>query len=47
MATPFEIDCALMAGAAYRSNRDQINRFPVPSGWVGTVKPYETNPASK
>jgi hypothetical protein len=35
MATQFEIDCALMAGAAYRSNRPaDKNKFPVPDGWV-------------
>ena len=33
MATQFEIDCALMAGSAYRSTRDPINQFPVPDGW--------------
>jgi len=27
------IDYALMAGASYISNRPDINRFPVPSGW--------------
>ncbi|MFZ5594910.1 MAG: lipase family protein [Pseudomonadota bacterium] len=33
MATQREIDYALMAGAAYRSTRSDINRFPVPQGW--------------
>lgn len=33
MATQLEIDYALMAGAAYRSTRSDINRFPVPQGW--------------
>ncbi|MDP2810697.1 MAG: hypothetical protein Q8O34_11165 [Rhodocyclaceae bacterium] len=33
MTTQFEIDCALMAGAAYFDNRADINRFPIPSGW--------------
>ncbi len=35
MATQFEMDCALMAGRAYQTNRDShgINWFPVPSGW--------------
>lgn len=32
MATQFEIDCALMAGAAYRSTRNEKNRFPSPTG---------------
>ena len=27
------IDYALMAGAAYRDTRADINRFPIPSGW--------------
>jgi len=31
MTTP--IDYALMAGAAYISNRDPMNRFPPPQGW--------------
>jgi len=35
MATISAIDYALMAGASYISNRDLINRFPVPSGWLG------------
>ena len=36
MASQFEIDCALMAGMAYRSTRDEKNRFPIPtqSGWI-------------
>lgn len=33
MATQFEIDCALMSGRAYISNRDKNNRFPIPTGW--------------
>ena len=35
MATQFEIDCALMAGRVYQTNRDPngINWFPAPSGW--------------
>ena len=28
MATDFEIKCALMAGAAYVSNRPDENKFP-------------------
>jgi hypothetical protein len=28
MATKFEMDCALMAGAAYVSNRPDKNAFP-------------------
>ncbi|MDP2760685.1 MAG: hypothetical protein Q8O64_09850, partial [Sideroxyarcus sp.] len=34
MATAIEY--ALMAGAAYISNRDPINRFPAPQGWLAT-----------
>lgn len=34
MITQFEIDRALMAGAAYFSTRQTINRFPVPAGWT-------------
>ena len=33
MATQFELDCALMAGLAYQTNRDKINWFPAPEGW--------------
>ena len=33
MTTQFEIDCALMAGRAYQSNRDPLNQFPIPQGW--------------
>lgn len=25
---------ALLAGAAYESSRDDVNRFPVPTGWT-------------
>jgi hypothetical protein len=33
MASQFEIDCALMAGAAYIYTRKDINQLPVPEGW--------------
>lgn len=33
------IQYALMAGAAYISNRDPMNRFPIPQGWVKVVNP--------
>jgi len=33
MATQFEIDCALMAGASYISTRPDINKLPIPAGW--------------
>ena len=32
--TQFQIDCAVMAGAAYVSNRNPINQLPVPPGWT-------------
>lgn len=34
MTTQFEIDRALMAGAAYFSTRQEINRIPIPQGWT-------------
>jgi VCBS repeat-containing protein len=42
------IDYALMAGDSYISNRADINRFPVPSGWVKVTNPdsYARDPAS-
>jgi hypothetical protein len=46
MATNFEIDCALMAGAAYVSNRPDKNAFPAPDDWLETLLPYAINPAS-
>lgn len=33
MAAQFEIDCALMAGAAYISTRALKNQFSIPQGW--------------
>jgi hypothetical protein len=33
MTSKLELDCALMAGGAYVSNRSDKNQFPVPSGW--------------
>ena len=38
MATQFEIDCALLAGASYVSTRSEINKFPVPQGWVEQIE---------
>lgn len=32
--TQFQIDCALMAGAAYISTRNVINQIPVPPSWT-------------
>lgn len=34
IADQFQIDCAVMAGAAYVSNRNPINQLPVPPGWA-------------
>ena len=34
IATQFQVDCALMAGAVYVSNRNPINQLPVPQGWA-------------
>ena len=47
MATPtqFEIDCALMSGVAYESNRQDKNKFPVPDGWGIMPGSYKTNPS--
>lgn len=42
MTTQLDIQYALMAGAAYRSNRPLTNRIPTPSGWDGTK--YEIAP---
>jgi hypothetical protein len=39
--TQFEIDRALMAGAAYFSTRSDINRFPIPQGWTERIE-YRT-----
>jgi len=45
MATQFDIDYALMAGAAYISNRDDVNKFPVPVGWTAFM-PIDDNEGS-
>ena len=37
MATQFEIDCALMAGASYISTRKPLNQFPIPSEWTEQI----------
>ena len=34
LATQFQLDCALMAGAVYVFNRNAINQLPVPPGWT-------------
>ena len=43
MTTLTTSDYALMAGASYISSRGQINRFPVPSGWLGVR--YDIEPS--
>jgi hypothetical protein len=42
------IEYALMSGAAYISNRLEINRFPAPDGWTKVINPdsYFKNPDS-
>lgn len=45
-ATKFEMDCALMAGAAYESNRPDKNKFPIPNGWGKTTFWHTQNPNS-
>ena len=37
MATTIEY--ALMAGASYISTRPDINKFPIPQGWVAVTNP--------
>jgi hypothetical protein len=44
LADQFQIDCAMMAGAVYVSNRDPINQLPVPPGWA--LVNYESDPSS-
>jgi hypothetical protein len=46
MTTQFEIDCALMAGASYISNRPDINKFPVPAGWTTLPNSYFSDTSS-
>jgi uncharacterized protein YecT (DUF1311 family) len=46
MPTQFEVDCALMAGAAYISTRNIINQTPGPSGWTVTPDSHESNDSS-
>ena len=36
MTTITKIDYALMAGASYVSTRPDVNKFPIPDGWVST-----------
>ena len=45
MATQFEIDCAVLSGAAYISTRSAINRFPVSHGWSEVALSHVTLPS--
>ncbi|MBI5556785.1 MAG: DUF2974 domain-containing protein [Deltaproteobacteria bacterium] len=45
MTTQFDIDCALIAGVAYRSTRDQIYRIPPPDGWTEVPLSHVTMPS--
>lgn len=46
MATQFELDCALMAGASYISTRpDDKNKFPIPDGWNEKVIKRDAQPS--
>jgi hypothetical protein len=48
MATQFELDCALMAGASYISTRpNNKNKFPVPEGWNELVRAAEPSGFAK
>ena len=38
------IDYALLAGAAYFSNRNDINRFPIPIDWSELVAFRDSDP---
>ncbi|MFH0783565.1 MAG: Mbeg1-like protein [Pseudomonadota bacterium] len=47
MASQFEKDCALIAGVAYRSTRENVNRFPSPieTGWSEIIDKYRSLPS--
>lgn len=45
MATQFELDCALMAGASYVSTRSDKNKFPIPNGWFEVPNMHQNDPA--
>lgn len=46
MATQFEIDCALMAGASYISTRPDVNKFPIPEGWEAVRDSHFNDPST-
>ena len=46
MATQFEIECALMAGAVYQISRDPVNRIPPPLGWTEVPGSHQAQGAS-
>ena len=39
------IEYALMAGASYISNRAELNRFPVPDGWIEAIDERQAKPS--
>ena len=43
MAT--DIQYALMAGASYISTRSDVNKFPVPDGWVESIEDRQKKPS--
>lgn len=45
MAEQWQIDLALMAGAAYRTSRTNENTLPIPAGWEKTSRWHVTNPS--
>jgi hypothetical protein len=40
-----DLECAIMAGCAYQSTRDEINWFPVPDGWQESDEEHVTKPS--
>jgi len=42
---PTTLEYVLMAGASYISNRPEVNRFPVPVGWIEAVDERKTKPS--
>jgi hypothetical protein len=38
------IEYALMAGASYISNRPDINKFPIPTGWEAIPNSHSNDP---
>lgn len=40
-----DVEYALMAGVSYRSTRADINRFPIPDGWLEVPLSHVTMPS--